>query len=54
MMGGGSKKDKKFIQKIMKQQKDGKNKLSIVNGKIGTPTYTHYFALNVKLDLTTL
>ena len=51
MMGGGPKKDKKFIQKIMKQLKDGKNKLSIVNDKLGTPTYTHDFAINVKLLL---
>ena len=49
MMGGGPKKDKKFIQKIMKQIKDGKNELHIVNDKLGTPTYTHDFAANVKL-----
>ena len=49
MMGSGPKKDKKFIQKIMKQLHDGKNKLHIVNDKLGTPTYTHDFAANVKL-----
>jgi len=49
MMGGGPKKDKKFIQKIMKQIKNGKNELHIVNDKLGTPTYTHDFAANVKL-----
>jgi dTDP-4-dehydrorhamnose reductase len=49
MMGGGPKKDKKFIQKIMKQIKDGKKELHIVNDKMGTPTYTHDFAANVKL-----
>ena len=49
MMGGGPKKDKKFIQKIMKQIKSGKNELYIVNDKLGTPTYTHDFAINVKL-----
>jgi dTDP-4-dehydrorhamnose reductase len=49
MMGGGPKKDKKFIQKIMRQLKDGKRELFIVNDKLGTPTYTHDFALNVKL-----
>jgi len=49
MMGGGPKKDKKFIQKIMKQIKDGKKELHIVNDKLGTPTYTHDFAKNVKL-----
>ena len=49
MMGGGPKKDKKFIQKIMKQIKDGKKELHIVNDKLGTPTYTHDFTANVKL-----
>jgi dTDP-4-dehydrorhamnose reductase len=49
MMGGGPDKDKKFIQKIMKQLKDGKKELLIVNDKFGTPTYTHDFALNVGL-----
>ena len=49
MMGSGPKKDKKFIQKIMKQLKEGKKELFIVNDKDGTPTYTHDFAKNVKL-----
>ena len=48
MMGSGPKKDKKFIQKLMKQLKDGKQELFIVNDKDGTPTYTHDFAKNVK------
>jgi len=48
MMGAGPKKDKKFIQKLMKQLKDGKNELYIVNDKDGTPTYTQDFAKNVK------
>jgi dTDP-4-dehydrorhamnose reductase len=47
MMGGGPNKDKKFIQKIMKQIKNGKKELFIVNDKLGTPTYTKDFALNV-------
>lgn len=51
MMGSGPKKDKKFIQKLMKQIKDGKKELFIVNDKDGTPTYTHDFAKNVKLLL---
>ena len=51
MMGSGPKKDKKFIQKLMKQIKDGKKELFIVNDKDGTPTYTHDFARNVKLLL---
>ncbi len=49
MMGAGPRKDKKFIQKLMKQIKDGKRELHIVNDKDGTPTYTHDFARNVKL-----
>jgi dTDP-4-dehydrorhamnose reductase len=48
MMGSGPKKDKKFIQKLMKQLKDGKRELFIVDDKDGTPTYTHDFARNVK------
>jgi dTDP-4-dehydrorhamnose reductase len=48
MMGSGPKKDKKFIQKLMKQLKDGKKELFIVDDKDGTPTYTHDFARNVK------
>jgi len=48
MMGSGPKKDKKFIQKIMKQIKEGKEELFVVNDKNGTPTYTHDFAKTVK------
>ena len=48
MMGGGPKKDKKFIQKLMKQLKDGRKEFFIVDDKDGTPTYTHDFANNVK------
>mgnify|MGYP003969241335 FL=1 len=51
MMGGGPKKDKKFIQKIMLQLKQGKDELFIVDDKLGTPTYTCDFAYNVKLLL---
>lgn len=51
MMGGGPKKDKKFIQKIMSQIKSGHKELFIVNDKLGTPTYTHDFAANVRLVL---
>ena len=47
MMGSGPKKDKKFIQKLMKQIKDGNKELFIVDDKDGTPTYTHDFAKNV-------
>ena len=51
MMGGGPRKDKKFIQKIMKQIKEGRREIFIVNDKLGTPTYTHDFAQNVRLLL---
>ena len=46
MMGGGPDKDKKFINKIMKQIKEGASELNIVDDKDGTPTYTYDFALN--------
>jgi len=49
MMGGGPGKDKKFVQKILKQIKEGNKELYIVDDKFGTPTYTHDFAKNVKL-----
>jgi dTDP-4-dehydrorhamnose reductase len=49
MMGGGKNKDKKFIQKLIQQINDGKTCLHVVNDKLGTPTYTHDFANNVKL-----
>ena len=51
MMGGGPKKDKKFVQKLLKQLKEGKKTLHVVNDKLGTPTYTHDFAKNVDLLL---
>jgi dTDP-4-dehydrorhamnose reductase len=49
MMGGGPAKDKKFIQKLMKQLKEGARELFIVDDKLGTPTYTIDFARNVEL-----
>jgi dTDP-4-dehydrorhamnose reductase len=49
MMGGGAKKDKKFINKLFKKIKNGDKELFIVDDKDGTPTYTHDFAKNVKL-----
>jgi len=51
MMGGGMKKDKKFIEKIKAQIRGGKKELNIVNDKLGTPTYTYDFAKNTKLLL---
>ena len=51
MMGGGPRKDKKFIQKLMRQLHDGSTELMVVNDKLGTPTYTRDFAHNVRLLL---
>jgi len=47
MMGGGPRKDKKFINKIYQQIWDGKDSINIVDDKDGTPTYTVDFAKNV-------
>ena len=52
MMGSGPSKDKKFIQKLMQQLKNGRAELDIVNDKDGTPTYTIDFAKNVKTLIT--
>jgi len=49
MMGGGPVKDKKFVNKIITQIKNGAKILRVVNDKFGTPTYTYDFAKNVKL-----
>jgi len=51
MMGGGPRKDKKFVQKVIAQIKAGKTELFVVDDKFGTPTYTHDFARNVGLLL---
>ncbi|SFC31890.1 dTDP-4-dehydrorhamnose reductase [Parapedobacter composti] len=51
MMGGGPKKDKKFVNRLIQQLVAGKRELYIVNDKDGTPTYTIDFARNVKLIL---
>jgi dTDP-4-dehydrorhamnose reductase len=48
MMGGGQKKDKKFVQKIISQVKMGREQIFVVDDKLGTPTYTKDFANNVK------
>ncbi len=47
MMGGGLKKDKKFINKIYKQIKAGSKELFVVDDKLGTPTYTVDFANSI-------
>ena len=51
MMGGGPAKDKKFIQKLIKQLKEGATELFVVDDRLGTPTYTRDFARNVELLL---
>ncbi len=51
MMGGGERKDKKFVNNIIKQIKKGNKELNIVSDKNGTPTYTYDFANNVFLML---
>ena len=47
MMGGGTNKDKKFINKLIEQINSGAKTLNIVYDKDGTPTYTIDFAKNV-------
>ena len=44
MMGGGIRKDKKFINKIYRQIRGGSRELFVVADKLGTPTYTVDFA----------
>lgn len=49
MVGGGPKKDKKYIKKILDQVKDGNKELFVIKKFGGIPTYTYDFAKNVKL-----
>jgi len=51
MMGGGPRKDKKFVQKLMSQLHEGSRDLKVVNDRMGTPTYTRDFARNLRLVL---
>ncbi|MEK7509233.1 MAG: SDR family oxidoreductase [Patescibacteria group bacterium] len=44
MMGGGPTKDKKFINKLIKQVKGGAKELFVVDDKLGTPCYTYDLA----------
>ncbi len=53
MMGGGDKKDKKFVNKIIKQIKEGKKELFVVDDKLGTPTYTYNFVENMEAAINT-
>lgn len=47
MMGGGPDKDKKFVNKIMKQIKEGAKEINVVDDKLGVPTYTKDFAYSI-------
>lgn len=47
MMGGGPRKDKKFVNKIYKQIRAGATELFVVDDKLGTPTYTVDFARGI-------
>jgi dTDP-4-dehydrorhamnose reductase len=47
MMGGGPNKDKKFVNKIMKQIDSGAKELFVVDDKLGVPTYTKDFASSI-------
>lgn len=47
MMGGGPNKDKKFVNKIIKQINTGVEDINVVDDKLGTPTYTHDFVSNI-------
>ena len=53
MMGGGLKKDKKFINKIFQQIKAGSRELHVVDDMFGTPTYTVDFARSIAFLVTT-
>jgi dTDP-4-dehydrorhamnose reductase len=44
MMGGGPRKDKKFVNKLYQQMLSGKTELAVVDDRLGTPTYTLDFA----------
>lgn len=48
MMGSGPSKDKKFINKIIKQLRVGAKELAVVNDKLGTPCYTYDLAQSIK------
>jgi dTDP-4-dehydrorhamnose reductase len=47
MMGGGPAKDKKFVNKILKQLAGGARILHVVDDRTGAPTYTVDFANNM-------
>jgi len=47
MVGGGPKRDKKFVHHMLGQIIAGAKQIHAVNDRFGTPTYTHDFALNL-------
>lgn len=47
MMGGGPKKDKKFIHKIIKQLASGKKEVFALTDMYGVPCYTHDLAKSI-------
>jgi dTDP-4-dehydrorhamnose reductase len=47
MVGGGPGKDHKFVSKILTQIARGGKLIHAVDDKLGTPTYTHDFAMNL-------
>lgn len=47
MVGGGPRNDHKFVSFICKQLLDGAKTIYGVTDKVGTPTYTHDFAMNL-------
>ena len=51
MMGGGPKKDKKFINKMIQQVVAGKKELSAVSDKYGIPCYTRDMAKAIEFLL---
>ena len=51
MIGGGSQKDKKFVNLIIRQITTGKKEIFAVTDKFGTPTYTRDLAKNLELLL---
>ena len=51
MMGGGPLKDKKFVNKIMKQIKSGAKELNVVDDKLGASRYQTAVEMNEFLNL---
>ncbi|MDQ3098609.1 MAG: SDR family oxidoreductase [bacterium] len=47
MMGGGPKKDKKFVNKFIKKVQAGATRIDVVDDKVGTPTYTYDLVNNI-------